>query len=289
MKNEGFRRILLATDGSAQSENAALVAASFAHSSGASVRVAHVWNLEVHHRHGVWDVETRREAEELITNTVKRLRALGAEADGAISRSDNAHVASAIAEAAAHFGADLIVLGSRGLSNWQSLVQHSVSHRVLSTVDCPVLVVSGQTRPAAVGGRRVLLAIAGGDDVVPATRAAIAAASEPGSKVLVLHVPVDVFGVQGFAYVERDEDIRWTLDSALQMLKEAGISAESMAPHAESVARAVADVAAGWDADVIVIESARMGDIGSMLFASVTHDLLHISKTPVLVAQRVKA
>ncbi|HEX2647187.1 MAG TPA: universal stress protein [Candidatus Dormibacteraeota bacterium] len=214
---------------------------------------------------------------------------MGVDADGAITRSDNAHIASAIAAASAQFGADLIVLGSRGLSNWQSLLQHSVSHQVLSAVDCPVLVVSGAPRSTGECARRVLLAVAGGDDVEPATRAAIAAAGEPGSKVLVVHVPVDVFGTHGFACVEREEEIRATLDGALKMLNEAGVAAESMVAHAESVARAVPDIASGWDADLVVIESARMGDIGSMLFSSVTHDLLHISKTPVLVAERVKA
>jgi nucleotide-binding universal stress UspA family protein len=72
------------------------------------------------------------------------------------------------------------------------------------------------------------------------------------------------------------------------MLNDAGVSAESMVPAPDSVGRAVADTAAAWRADVIVIESARLGDLGGMLFASVTHDLLHLTRTPVLVAERVK-
>lgn len=288
MKNNGFLRILLAADGSDKSQAATTAAALFARDSRAVVRVVHVWNLEVHHRHGVWDVEMRSEAESMINETVDRLRLLGIQADGAICRSDNDHIAAAIAEAARQFGADLIVVGSRGLSNWQALLRHSVSHQVLSNVDCPVLIVRAvpDTTRAA---RRVLLAVAGGDDVEPATRAAIAAACAPGSQVLVLHVPIDITSTQGFAYVESDEEIQATLDRALEILKDAGIAAESMVPSPDSVGRAVADTAAAWHADVIVIESARLGELRALLFASVTHDLLHLTKTPVLVAERVKA
>jgi len=287
VKNNGFSKILLATDGSDESQAATAAVALLARDSGAVVRVVHVWNLEVHHRHGVWDVEMRSEADGLIRETVDRLRAQGIQAEGAICRSDNDHIAAAVAEAARQFGADLIVVGSRGLSNWQALLRHSVSHQVLSNVDCPVLIVRAMPDTTH-GERRVLLAVAGGDDVEPATRAAIAAAGAPGSRVLVLHVPLDVSSAQGFAYVERDEEIRTTLDRALRMLKDAGVAAESMVPAPDSVGRAVADTAAAWHADVIVIESARLSDLGGLLFASVTHDLLHLTKTPVLVAERVK-
>src|SRR5579864_8192094 len=132
MKNPGFNRILLATDGSEHATAAVGVTSSFARASGAAVRVVHVWNLEVHHRHGVWDVETRSEAGQLISQAVKRLRALGVDADGEISRADNDHVGSAIAGVARQFSADLVVVGSRGLTEWQAMLRHSVSHDVLS-------------------------------------------------------------------------------------------------------------------------------------------------------------
>ncbi|HEV2139816.1 MAG TPA: universal stress protein, partial [Candidatus Dormibacteraeota bacterium] len=57
---------------------------------------------------------------------------------------DNGHIAEALAEAADQYHADLVVVGSRGLSDWQSLVlAHSVSHQLLTKVDCPVLIVKG--------------------------------------------------------------------------------------------------------------------------------------------------
>lgn len=288
MKDQGFRSIVLATDGSEQADAAVGVAASFAEISDASVHVVHVWNLEVHHRHGVWDVETRSEAERLITDTVKRLRARGVEADGDIVRADKTHVADAVAEAARRFSADLLVVGSRGLSDWQSITGYSVTHHLLTSLDCPILVVKGATESATHAPRRVLVAVAGGDDVEPATRAAIAAASERGSIVKVVHVAQALVGAMGFAYVEDDAEIEATLERATAAVRAASINCEQLLTEPGPVARTLADVATTWNADLIVIGSSRMSDLGSLVFGSVTHGLLKVTDRPVLVAERIR-
>ncbi len=288
MKTNGFNRILLATDGSVQAAAAVAVTASFAHASSAAVRVVHVWSMEVHHRNGTWDVEMLSEAEKLIAETTERLRASGVDAAGTISRADSQHVAFAVAEAARDFEADLVVVGSRGLSDWQSMRKHSVSHQLLSALDCPLLIVRDQTPAAVHDAERVVLAIAGGDDVVAGTQAAIAAAAAPSSRVLVVHVPQAVIGVQGLAYVEPDGEIAETLKHAATMLTDAGVTVETMVARTGPVAQVVAETAGGWRADVIVIGSSRMGDLGSLLLGSVTHDLLRVAKQPVLVAERMK-
>lgn len=288
MRNQGFGRILLATDGSEQAKAAVDVAASFARASAASVLVVHVWNLEVHHRHGVWDVEVRTEADALLKSTIARLRSTGVEADGLISRADHNHIAAAIAEAARTFKADLIVVGSRGLSDWASMLEHSTTHQLLSCVDCPLLIVRSTADAASHVAQRVLLAVAGGDDLLPATRAAAAAAAAPGSEVMVVHVAQCIVGVQGYAYVEPDQEIKATIDQATALLTDSGIAATALVADPGPVATVVAGVAADWRADVIVIGSSRMGDFGSLLLGSVTHDLLRATERPILVAERVR-
>jgi nucleotide-binding universal stress UspA family protein len=62
-----------------------------------------------------------------------------------------------------------------------------------------------------------------------------------------------------------------------------------MVVHQGPVAKAVAEIAADWNADLIVVGSSRMGDIGSLFLGSVSHDLLHMSNRAVLVAERVPA
>ena len=276
----------MATDGSKAAQAALGLAASLARPCGASVELVHVWNLEVHHRHGVWDVETRQEARSLIDESLIRLRAEGVEARGEIMHADTDHVAAAIAEAAREFGADLVVVGSRGLSDWQSLLQHSVTHQLLSAVDCPMLIVRGESKTHGNDALRVLLAIAGGDDIIPGVRAAAAAAFAPGSAVLLVHVAQVIFGAQGFAYVEPSEEIKATMTEATARLRGAGITTEAMVAHSGNVAEVIAEVAESWQADVIVTGSSRIGDLGSILFGSVTHKLLRATETPVLVAER---
>jgi len=288
MRSKTFSRILLATDGSDQATAAVGVTKAFAHASGATVRVVHVWNLEVHHRHGVWDVEMRSEAERLINRTVKNLRAAGVDADGEIVRADSSHVAAALTAEAKHFEADLVVVGSRGLSEWQSMIQHSTSHQLLSSVDCPLLIVRSTTPSPIHDAQRVLLAVAGGDDVGPAVKATVAAAAAAGSAVMVVHVKQAVIGFQGYAYVEPESEIRSTMATAMSLLKEAGISAQTMVAHAGPVAQTVAELAANWNADVIVLGSSRIGDLGSLVLGSVTHELLRTTLRPVLIAERIR-
>ncbi len=288
MGNHSFGRILLATDGSDQAQAAVEVTSALASRSSSTVRVVHVWNLEVHHRHGVWDVEMRSEAEKLLSETVGVLRAAGIEAEGKICRADAGHVAAAIAESARELKADLVVIGSRGLPDWQAMIQHSTSHQLLGSVDAPVLIVRGPAPALHHDAPRVLLSVAGGDDILPGVRAAIAAASAPGAQVLVVHVAQAIIGIQGIAYVEPDEEIHKTIDQATALLREAGIKFDSMVVDEGPVAKTVAGIADQWQADLIVVGGSRMGDLGSLMLGSVTHDLLRASDRPVLVAERIR-
>ena len=201
-----FERILLATDGSEASKAAVDATIAIAKSPTARVKVAHVWNLEVHHRHGHWDVEVRSEAEKLVDVSVERLLQAGVIAEREIIRADSQHVAAAIACSAKAFEADLVVIGSRGLSDWQSLRQHSVSHQLLCGLDCPVLIVRGGTKGVPARVAKVLLAIAGGDDLAPGVRAVVAVAY-PDASVLVVHVAqaivdFDLMGIELVAIAE---------------------------------------------------------------------------------------
>ena len=275
MRSLAFSRILLATDGTPPAENAEAVAASLALGANGKVRVVHAWSTE-----------TRREAEAFAAAAVERLHGFGVQADGTVSRSDHNHIAEAIVEAAREFDAEVVVVGSRGLSDWQSLRRHSVSHGVLTSFDRPVLIVRGRDGEYVHAARKVLLAIAGGDDLEPGVRAAEAVAAAPGSKVVVVHVTQAIVGVQGFSYVESDEEIETTVSKACAMLRDAGVASESIIAEPGAVASVVAEAAAQVGADIIVIGSSRMGDLASLLLGSVTHQLLRATDRPVLVAGR---
>jgi nucleotide-binding universal stress UspA family protein len=285
---QGFKRILLATDGSVQADAAVDATIRLARFTDAIVRVLHVWNLKAHHRGGFWDVETHGEAGRLVDDSVKRLVNAGVMAERELYEADGAPVASAIATVARQFEADLVVVGSRGLTDWQSIFQHSVSHQVLAAVDCPVLVVRSGKHVGIGQTQRILLAVAGGDDVAPAVNAAVSVSRSDMPVVLVVHVAQAMIGAQGFAYVESEDEIKATLAAAISQLRAAGIPVESMVLESGGVASRLIEVATSWNADLIVVGSSRMGDVAGLLLGSVSHQLMHDSEVPVLIAERVK-
>ncbi|HEY0830003.1 MAG TPA: universal stress protein, partial [Candidatus Dormibacteraeota bacterium] len=59
--------------------------------------------------------------------------------------------------------------------------------------------------------------------------------------------------------------------------------------HTGPVTKAVAEIAREADADLIVVGSSRMGDIGSLFLGSVSFDLLKMTGRPVPVAALVPA
>jgi nucleotide-binding universal stress UspA family protein len=283
----GFKRIVLATDGSDHAQAAVEATIALGGPSSAEVLVVHVWNFEVYPDDVPMGAESRGDAAALVLKTVEKLRSGGMVAEARVCEANGAGIAQAIAHVAREFSADLVILGSRGLSDWQSIFKHSVSHQVLAAVNCPVLVVRGRLTIEANSPRRVLLAIAGGDDVAPCVRAAVAAAQAPSSEVMVVHVAQAIFGPQGFAYVESPEEIQATMASALGILKDSSIKAQGVIAHASPVANSVAEIAQTWKADIIVVGSSRMGDLGGLMLGSVSHSLLHTTSRPVLIAERM--
>ena len=273
-----FKKILLATDGTP--EAAAAVDATI---SLARYGPAHVCVLQVSSQ------EPTPEEERLVQDTVDRLTNASVMAGKEVHRADHQNVARVVATIAKESGADLVVVGSRGLSDWQSLRHHSVSHEILALLDCPVLVVRGDRGHSAIGKmRRILVAVAGGDDVKPATDAAITVAATVPAQALVLHVAQALFGPEGFAYIESTEAISECVADAVRRLAEARIPAETRVLKAGPVATSIIATATQWNADLIVVGSSRMRDLASLVLGSVSHQLLHSAEMPVLIGERAR-
>jgi nucleotide-binding universal stress UspA family protein len=281
--SNGLEKIILATDGSKYAEAADDATIALARGSRAEVRVVHVWNLDIRQRHCAWDVEVRSEARHLLDATVGRLTKAGIHAEGAILRADSDHVAAAVVASAKTFNADLVVIGSRGLSDWQSMLDQTVSHQLLSAADCPLLMVRGRTLTTG-QAQRVLLAVSGGDDIGRAARAAIAVASAPDCLVVVVHAGQLLEVAYGAPRSETEDETRAPIAKAITLIEEAGIAARGIATQPGRVADVIARIANTWDVDLIVTGSSRMGDLGSMVLGSVSHELLHASGRPVLTA-----
>ncbi len=136
----GPKKVLVASDFSPIANRALEYARSLAHAFGASVTVLHVVPpvLQVE---GIDAAGVAREAESWARRQAEKLS----------NESDRVVIvhgtpAECIVREARRQRADLIVLGSRGLSGWKKWILGSVAQQVIQSAPCPVLVVSKGVR-----------------------------------------------------------------------------------------------------------------------------------------------
>jgi nucleotide-binding universal stress UspA family protein len=137
-----FEQILLAVDGSQSSEVATQTAVGFAEKTGASVEVVHIreHDIIVSRASSGPDLETREEAGVLLSRVVDTLKRAGITAHGTVRQAQTSRVAHEIIAAADEAGADLIVVGNRGLSSFSGMLLGSVSNKLVHLAGRPVLV-----------------------------------------------------------------------------------------------------------------------------------------------------
>ncbi|HEX8963934.1 MAG TPA: universal stress protein [Rhodocyclaceae bacterium] len=121
------RGILLATDGSPHSDRATAVACALAIFHGLPLTVLSV-------AEGGQDAAKAR-----VEAALETARAAGAEATGRVVTNGKAH--EAILAAARDAGADLVVIGRRGLGRFEHALLGSTSEQVASRAGCPVLII----------------------------------------------------------------------------------------------------------------------------------------------------
>jgi len=144
-----LKKILLATDGSESSMHAARVLGDLvACQPEAQVTVLHVAHVPrsyfVTDEDGntvtpevPMDVMIRRSAEPILRRI---LSALGLPEDRVVTEVQVGEPSEEIVDLARLEGYDLIVMGCRGIGTVKELIMGSVSHKVLHTSPCPVLV-----------------------------------------------------------------------------------------------------------------------------------------------------
>jgi nucleotide-binding universal stress UspA family protein len=139
-------KILLATDGSDESDLAATTAAELAKSTDSELDVIYVLEVEPWHfpqrelvKYPQRYEELREEGRRLCDEQVEKIKAAGgsvAESYLAVGRPADQIVAHAQDQ-----GAGLIVMGSRGLGGIRRALMGSVSDAVVRHAHCPVMVV----------------------------------------------------------------------------------------------------------------------------------------------------
>jgi nucleotide-binding universal stress UspA family protein len=148
-------RILLATDGSEESELAALRAVELTQSTDSELHVVHVGvvpTLLVSYPgtlgyEGKLYEQIQEQSSELLRGESWRVKAAGGTVAGAHLRMGKVDLE--IVGLAEELGADLIVMGCRGHRGIRRAIEGSVSDGVISHARCPVLVVRPQKEQAA--------------------------------------------------------------------------------------------------------------------------------------------
>ena len=139
-----FKHILVAIDGSPYTREAIPVAIDIARKFESDLFVLHV----AEHDRGravAYSLESPADATRMVASAVAEARAAGVKASGQLLDKAAGHVAEAIEQVALEHGIDLIVMGSRGLSDAQGFLLGSVTHKVMQMVDIPVLVTRAKT------------------------------------------------------------------------------------------------------------------------------------------------
>jgi nucleotide-binding universal stress UspA family protein len=134
-----FGRILLAVDGSPQSDKAVQLAAKLAAAAGDEVIVTHVIEV-LPTKVGVTELELREDAQQLVERHAKQLAEAGVNASVDLGRALNGYVGKVLVDVATEHRVGLIVMGSRGRSDLGSFLLGSVAHKVLHHSHCPVLI-----------------------------------------------------------------------------------------------------------------------------------------------------
>lgn len=200
------------------------------------------------------------------------------------------HVATVLLAEASRWGADLLVVGSRGHGTLAALVLGSVSQELVDHADIPVLVAR---RPKV---RRLLVAVdpAGSTDgavAFIAQHCLLGATSVKVVGVVAPHYPwwVGVAAMEGVAMdeiegarVAMDRMTRDAVDAAVRRLSGPGIdvTGELVEGHpADELELAIA----AWDADIAIVGTRRRHAASAMVLGSVARKVLQHAPSSVLV------
>ncbi|HEX6425621.1 MAG TPA: universal stress protein [Acidimicrobiales bacterium] len=222
--------------------------------------------------------------------------ALGPEAAASVARRPVCDVpAQGLIEAAK--GADLLVVGARGLGGFRGLLLGSVSQQCLHHAPGPIAIVHPPREDGPEGGaERVVVGVDGSDTSRAALRWALTEAALRHATLEAVHaweVPV-VYGpvVGAFPYDTRAvetgarELLDELVDQALATVDAPGVTVERTAAPGGAAAR-VLDAAE--HASLVVIGRRGLGGFGRLLLGSVSEHVARHAPCPVVVLPPVPA
>ena len=189
--------------------------------------------------------------------------------------------------------ADVIIVGHRGLSGLQELVQGSVSNYLVHHAPCSVLSVSSKVKPAC---QTLLVAIDGSDESRHAFDEALTLAKATAAT---LHL-VNVISVEDrgspsiLSLTDPDFERQWQAfaQPRLDMLRShqtvataAGVTTEIHQKLGTNPGRGICELAQSLKADLIVVGRRGLSSLSELLMGSVSNYIVHYAPCSVLTVQ----
>ena len=183
-------------------------------------------------------------------------------------------------------GAELCVVGARGLGRAVDFLLGSVSSEVIYRSEAPVLVVKND---GAASVRRVLVGVDGSAHSVRALQ--FAAQWLPGAELVamnVVHVPAETMRIfeqmEIAAAIGAEHAARKTVERVVQ---EAGVAPERVQVHTAvgSAAQELLTEAGMEKYDLMVMGRRGLGGLGGLLLGSVSESVLRLATCPVLLVR----
>jgi len=278
--------IVVGIDASSAAALAASMGSAVAAAAGVTCHLVHVTGTPAQ------QVLERRAAEERDRIVRQLIQTARQGAQEAVSDAVPAHVAERLevrvgnpawelARAVAEYGAGLLVLGGKHHAAPVRWFGGSTVHHAVRTVDVPLLV----TAPSGATFSRVLAAIDLSEAAHPTLRAALEFSALFDATVRVLHVveplpSIPDVGIQ----LDEGEHLRLAEVGTAEVVASVSDAAiVDQVVRCGASARAIADEASQWEADLVVVGSHGKGWVDRVLLGSTTERLLSKLPCPVLV------
>jgi nucleotide-binding universal stress UspA family protein len=293
-------RVLLGYDGSADAQKAADLVGGTTWPAASTVRVIGViepkalaltaWPAAM----PAYAVEVDRQSTDHyareLADVVRRLEGPGRTVESGVL---SGRAATAIVDDAAAFGADLVVVGSRGHGAIGALILGSVSGEVVDHAPCPVLIAraSRVTRvvfatdgsPAALSAQQILTTWPM-FRTVPVHVVTVADVVAPWHTGIAPTMYAQVMEAHARDVKEAKAEHDHIASESLRALRAAGLDATAETRVGDAAAEIIA-ASATWGADLIVLGSRGRTGLARFVLGSVARNVAHGSATNTLVVR----
>lgn len=238
------------------------------------------------------DQELRDSAQKRLEQSLEEATLDGVDAEAALR---DGTPSQAVNELAREVHADLVVVGTRGLTGFRHLLLGSTAERIVQKCPAPVLSVHPEDGEPDDPPRTILVPTDFSEDADAALRAAQRTLSEAGpeTRVLLLHVfhiPAEYrsYGPSGsfFEFTEElGETLRERIEELAKPFRDQGLTVDPIV--AEGIpAEVIVRIAEEWDVDLIAMGTHGRSGLAHLLLGSTAERVVQHADCPVLTVRR---